>query len=104
MDLKFLTHDDKIGIIFEENGISSEIIMLTLEDAEALKEQTILALRKENDKADVFTNKFAYIKQKNNMFLLSIKVNDFFATGKIMKFQDLKRIVSQLKRLIRGIK
>ena len=104
MDLQFLTQNEKIGIIFNEDGLDSNILMLNLKEATSLIEQTKLALSKESDRSTVFqSDKFSYIKQPNSMFLLSIGLTDYYATGKYLRYNQMKRIVSQLQRLIKLI-
>ncbi len=105
MELQFLTQNDKIGIIFNEDGLNSDILMLDLKEATSLIEQTKLALSKETDKATVFqSDKFSYIKQHNSMFLLSIGLTDYYAAGKYLRYNQMKRIISQVQRLIKTIK
>ncbi len=104
MELQFLIQNEKIGIIFNEDGLNSDIMLLDLKEAISLVEQTKLALTKESDKATVFqSDKFTYIKQPNSMFLLSIGITDYYATGKYLRFNQMKRIISQIQRLIKVI-
>lgn len=101
MDLKFITKNNKIGIIFQEGGLSSNIFLLDKEEAGKMIKQAGLALLKENDLAGVFSgDNFSFIKQQNASFLLSIKVNEHFAIGYSLHYRKLKEIISQLKRLI----
>jgi len=107
MDLQFLNNNKgKYGIVFNENGSTSDILYLQKVEVEQLIKQTRLAILNENDNSVLFDgnnknkSKFSYIKQKNSLFLLSISVTDNFAIGKVLKHADLKRIISQLSRMI----
>ncbi len=102
MELQFIKKEDKIGVIFNEDGLTSDILFLSNDDAILLVSQTKLALRKENDRAKVFnSDKFAFIKQPNGMFLLSVSVTENYATGKYLRHSHMKRIISQIQRLLK---
>ena len=103
MELQFIKQNDKIGIIFNEDGLTSDILFISLNKSKKLVEQTTLALQKENDRASVFNsdNTFAYVKQTNKMFLLTISITENFAMGKYLRHRQMKRIISQITRLLK---
>ncbi len=102
MNLIFKKKEDKFSIIFKEDGISSDILYLNRDNVKSIIESATLALRNENDKKSVFKKDiYSFIKQDNNTFLLSININEYYSIGKYLSYQNMKRIISQLKGLLK---
>ena len=108
MELQFTndTNKNKTSIVFNEDGLTSDILYLDKEEVAELIKQTKLAIYNEDDTVSIFNSmedttksRFGYVKQKNSMFLLSISVTENFAIGKYLKHSDMKRIISQLSRV-----
>ena len=108
----------KIGIIFSESQINSDLLFISFEDAHRLLIQTKLAVKsnQNNNQTTLFKDgKFAYIRQSSNnthnspklvgskassTFLLAISLNEYFSTGKYLNEEELKDLIKQLKRLV----
>jgi len=93
MEIKIITHNDKIGIIFLNND--SDILYLNRLEAKILVKQAELALEQQKSETSVFGKDglFSFIKQDNNNYLLSIYINERYSTGKILTFQNVKEII-----------
>jgi len=105
MFIKCLELKENIGVIFSVDGESSDILYLSIEDAKVLRDLSELAVDKKNTESSIFTgnDKFTYIKQDNASYLLSIKVNSFFAKGYVLDYRLLRSLIFSLNKTI-GIK
>ena len=105
MEVEAIGLGDMVGVVFKEAGVSSDMLKLNVVDARKLKASSLKAIEGESDGLSVFgCDKFSYIPQSNNTFLLSISVNDAFAKGYVVTNSQIKRLIATLKNVVKNIK